>query len=73
MSKASIRSSMKLLLFIILGAFLGVLLIALFTGEPIDFQHAWMISIGGIIGTSMIEVFRGVKRKVERKGDNENG
>ncbi|GEM04699.1 hypothetical protein HMI01_16870 [Halolactibacillus miurensis] len=72
MSESSIRSAVKLLILFILSAFFGVFLIALFTGEPMDFQHAWISSIGGIIGIIIVEFFRDVKRKVERKENNEN-
>jgi glycopeptide antibiotics resistance protein len=73
MSKSSIRSAVKLLILFILSAFFGVFLIALFTSEPVDFQHAWMISIGGMIGIIIVEVFRGVKRKVAREEDDKSG
>lgn len=73
MNESSIQSAVKLLILFILSAFFGVFLIALFTGEPMDFQHAWISSIGGIIGIIIVEVFRGVKRKVEREEDDKNG
>lgn len=73
MSKSSIRSAVKLLILFILSAFFGVFLIALFTSEPVDFQHAWISSISGIVGIIIVEVFRGVKRKVEREEDDKSG